>query len=67
MHVLCTALRGVERQRVGAFFGYLLQRIILEVAGLPALPPILEKLSIILISKEFIFLVKVVAMLVETI
>ena len=32
-HVLCTVWRGTERGRVRAYFGYLIQSIILEVAS----------------------------------
>ena len=35
-HVLCTVWRGTERGRVRAYFGYLIQSIILEVASVAA-------------------------------
>ena len=63
LHVLCTALCGAWRRRIGAFFGYLIQSIILEVVGVASVATNFGKNLYHSIPKEFVFLVKVVATL----
>ena len=63
LHVLCTVWRGTERRRVGAFFGYLIQSIILEVASVATVATDFGKTFYYSYFLLFLFLVKVVASL----